>query len=104
VALVDITALSVIAKSILLNTWRLSTTGACTPYQKAEILEAERANDEVRDILSRMVGAEIRYARMGYWVRQAPYGFMTAKIDTPHGKRCILRPEPDEGPFVRKDV
>lgn len=36
--------------------------------KKSEILEAERAKDEIRDILSRMIGAEIRYVRMGYRV------------------------------------
>ena len=31
------------------------------PTQKSEYLEAERAKDEMRDIMSRMIGAEIRY-------------------------------------------
>ncbi len=35
------------------------------------MLEAERAKDEMRDIMSRMIGAEIRYSRLGYWVRAA---------------------------------
>ncbi|MBU1000734.1 recombinase family protein, partial [Patescibacteria group bacterium] len=39
-----------------------------SPTKKSEILEAERAKDEIRDILSRMIGAEIRYVRMGYRV------------------------------------
>lgn len=73
-----------------------------SPTKKAEILEAERAKDEMRDIMSRMIGAEIRYARMGYWVRMAPYGYMLEKIETPNGKRCILKPHPDQASFIIK--
>jgi hypothetical protein len=73
-----------------------------SPTKKAEILEAERAQDEMRDIMSRMIGAEIRYARMGYWVRMAPFGFKTQKIETPNGKRCILRLESKEAAFITK--
>jgi site-specific DNA recombinase len=57
------------------------------PTKNSEILEAERANDEKRDIMSRLMGAEIRYTRLGYWMRRAPYGFATRKANTPHGKR-----------------
>lgn len=73
-----------------------------SPTQKAEILEAERAKDEMRDIMSRMIGASIRYARMGYWVRNAPYGCQTQKIETANGKRSILIPHPTEAEFVLK--
>ncbi len=73
-----------------------------SPTKKSEILEAERAKDEIRDILSRMIGAEIRYVRMGYRVRPAPYGYMNTKIDTPHGKRVILTPQPQEAPLLIK--
>ena len=52
-----------------------------SPTQKAELLEAERSKDELRDIMSRMIGAQIRYARMGYWVRRSPYGFEAEKIE-----------------------
>jgi hypothetical protein len=72
------------------------------PTQKAEILEAERAKDEIRDIMSRMIGAQVRYARMGYWVRRAPYGFIESKMETSHGKRCMLKPHPKEAILVRK--
>lgn len=73
-----------------------------SPTKKAEILEAERAKDEMRDIMSRMIGAEIRYVRMGYRVRQAPYGYQNEKVDTPHGKRVILVPHPDESQWIHK--
>jgi len=46
-----------------------------SPSQKTEFLEAERAKDELRDIMSRMIGAEVRYTRLGYWMRRPPYGY-----------------------------
>ena len=73
-----------------------------SPTKKAEILEAERAKDEIRDIMSRMIGAQIRYARMGYWVRRPLYGFDNEHIETSDGKRCILRPNIEEAPYVKR--
>lgn len=71
-----------------------------SPSKKSEILEAERSKDELRDIMSRMIGAEIRYTQMGYWMRQAPFGLMSEKIDTQNGKRTILKPKPTESEFM----
>ena len=73
-----------------------------SPTKKSEILEAERAKDEVRDIQTRMIGAQIRYARMGYWVRRPLYGFTNVHIETRDGKRCILKPDESEASFVIK--
>lgn len=73
-----------------------------SPSKKSEILEAERSKDELRDIMSRMIGAEIRYTRMGYWMRQPPYGFISEKIETKNGKRTILKPQAEESKYVIK--
>ena len=74
-----------------------------SPSKKTEILEAERAKDEVRDIMTRMIDAEIRYTQVGYWMRQPPFGFISEKIETgQHGKRCVLKPHPTEAPLIRK--
>lgn len=73
-----------------------------SPTQKAEILEAERAKDEMRDIMSRMIGAQIRYARMGYWIRQAPYGYELERLETGNGKRCLLKPHAEEAYYIKK--
>jgi len=73
-----------------------------SPTQKSEILEAERAKDEMRDIMTRMIGAEIRYVRMGYRVRQAPFGYINEKVETNHGKRIILKPHPKESIWIKK--
>lgn len=73
-----------------------------SPSQKSEYLEAERAKDELRDILTRMIGAEVRYTRLGYWMRQSPLGFDSQKIETKHGKRSILVPHPKESIFIKR--
>ncbi len=73
-----------------------------SPSKKTEILEAERAKDELRDIMTRMVGAEIRYTQMGYWMRQPPFGYLSRKVDTSNGKRTILAPYSKEAKFMRK--
>ncbi len=74
-----------------------------SPTFISELLEAERAHSEVRDILTRMIGAEARYVRMGYAVRPAPYGLMNVKIDTSeHGKRVIRQPKEGEAIHIRR--
>ena len=73
-----------------------------SPTKKTEMLEAERAKDEVRDIQTRMIGAQIRYARMGYWVRRPLYGFDNIHTETRDGKRCVLKPNDIEAPLVIK--
>ena len=72
------------------------------PSEMTEYMEAERAKNELRDIMSRMIGAEIRYTQMGFWMRQPPYGYISEKVETRNGKRCILRPHPTEAPLVKK--
>jgi site-specific DNA recombinase len=72
-----------------------------SPSKKSEILEAERSKDELRDIMSRMIGAEIRYTKLGYWMRKAPYGFISEKFETKNGKRCILRPLEKEANHIK---
>lgn len=73
-----------------------------SPSYANEILQAEHSKDEVRDILTRLIGAEVKYVRLGYRVRQAPPGYKNVKTDTPHGKRTILAAEPTEAPWFVK--
>lgn len=73
-----------------------------SPSKKSEILEAERGKDELRDIMSRMIGAEVRYTRLGYWMRPPPYGFASKKIDTANGKRTVLYPHPKESKLIKQ--
>lgn len=73
-----------------------------SPSFKSEILEAEHAKDELCDIMTRMIGAEIRYTQLGYWMRQPPYGFTSETVDTNHGKQVILKPHPEESIFIQR--
>ncbi|TXG78039.1 recombinase family protein, partial [Patescibacteria group bacterium] len=73
-----------------------------SPSKKSEILEAERSKDELRDIMSRMIGAEIRYTQLGFWMRQPPFGFVSEKVETNNDKRCILQPHPTEAQYITK--
>jgi hypothetical protein len=73
-----------------------------TPSKKSELLEAERGKDELRDIMSRMIGSEIRYTRLGYRVRAAPFGYKNERIETAHGKRFILVPHPKESVWIKR--
>jgi hypothetical protein len=72
------------------------------PTKNSEILEAERASDEKRDIMSRMIGAEVRYTRLGYWMRRPLYGYVNVRVETRNGKRCMLRPHLIEAPLIIK--
>ena len=56
----------------------------------------------MRDIMTRMIGAEIRYVRMGYRVRSAPFGYINEKVETPHGRRVILKSHPEESQWIIK--
>ena len=73
-----------------------------SPSRKAELLEAERAKDELRDIMTRMIGSQVRYTRLGFWMRRPPYGFVNQRVDTAHPKRYILVPQDDEAFYIRK--
>ena len=70
------------------------------PSWITELLEAERAKSEVRDNLTRMIGAEISYVRAGYWVGQANFGYQNVKIDTSKGKRTIIVTYEPEAKFI----
>lgn len=73
-----------------------------SPTSANELAVAEQSKDEVRTILTRMIGAEINYVRLGYRVRQYPPGYRNEKEDTPHGVRVILKPHEIEAKwFIR---
>ena len=63
-----------------------------SPTSANELQIAEDSKNEVRTILTRMIGAEINYVRLGYRVRQAPPGFRNVKVESPHGIRVVLAP------------
>ncbi|MBD3279105.1 MAG: hypothetical protein GF390_00135 [Candidatus Pacebacteria bacterium] len=73
-----------------------------SPSENAESMEANRAKQERRDILTRVIGAEVLYTRQGFAIRQAPYGFKNKKTDTQYGRRTIRIPHPTEAKYIRK--
>lgn len=73
------------------------------PNIRSELLEAEDSKDEVSRIQIRMIGASIRYVRLGYWRGAVPLGYMTKRVDTPeHGRRLVLVPNPEESKWFVK--
>ena len=74
-----------------------------SPTYITELLESERAKSEVRDIQTRMIGAAIRYTRMGYFCGGATeLGYQAIKKDTEQGKRFLRYPHPEEALWFRK--
>ncbi len=68
----------------------------------SELLEAERNKGEVRDIQTRMIGASIRYVRLGYW-RGSILGILHKQVETSgDGKRLINIPHPTESLWIIK--
>lgn len=61
-----------------------------SPSESAEMLEAYKGKAEVRDILTRLVGAEISLVQDGYSVRRAPDGLKNNHI-TVDGKKKVIR-------------
>jgi site-specific DNA recombinase len=72
------------------------------PTRMNELLTAERAKDEARDILTRLIGAQAHYEMLGYSARPAQFGLKNQKIDTIHGRRSIPIPYPPEAKWILK--
>jgi len=51
-----------------------------SPTAAIQLMEAQRAKEEVTDILTRTIGSEIALSREGYKVREANDGFLNKKI------------------------
>ncbi len=72
------------------------------PSENEEMLAAEFAKEKVREQLTRMIGAETRYTRAGYWTAGAPpHGYQSKRVDTVDSKRrLILRPLEEESKYT----
>lgn len=71
-----------------------------SPSESAEMLAAFQGKQEVRDILTRLIGAEIRLVQEGYAVRSAPDGFRNKKIVV-EGKDKVIREPSDRAKFYK---
>ena len=67
-------------------------TGRCWSNYRKQLLKP-RSKTKVKLFLTRMIGAEVNYVRLGYRVRPAPPGYKNIKVETPHGIRTILDPQ-----------
>lgn len=73
-----------------------------SPTATAQLMEAQRAKDEVTDILTRMVGAEIRLVQEGYKIRPPNDGFINHRIMVEGKKKMIEIPDIERAHFFRK--
>jgi hypothetical protein len=63
-------------------------------------LSGEMAKDDVSGILTRLIGAEITYTRLGYSTMDAPFGLKNKKLHTEHGRRTVWEMHETEGRWV----
>jgi DNA invertase Pin-like site-specific DNA recombinase len=73
-----------------------------SPSEAAEAVEALKSKAEARDILTRLVGAEIQLVLEGYAVRRALDGFQNKQISVGIKKRYVREPDPERAPFFQK--
>ena len=73
-----------------------------SPSRTAEVMQAEFANIEVRQILTRVISQEIRLTRQGYQTRSSIMGYRNEKITRPDGKKAtIMVPREPEASWIR---
>src|SRR3989344_4753082 len=73
-----------------------------SPSEASEMMAAFGGKQEGRDILTRLVGAEIRLVQEGYAVRRAPDGMVNKKVFIGSKERCIRIPDPERAQFFKK--
>jgi len=73
-----------------------------SPSRTAEVMQAEYANQEVNQILTRTIGQQIKLAQEGYQTRSADLGFRNVKITKPDGRKAtIMEPLEPEATWIR---
>ena len=75
-----------------------------SPSETAELIEASRSKQEVREILTRMISAEIQLTQKGYKIRQANDGYLNKKVITNSltGKEAVIQvPDPKRAHFYQ---
>lgn len=73
-----------------------------SPSRTAEVMQAEFANIEARQILTRVISQEIRLTRQGYQTRSPLFGFRNEKITRPDGKKAtIMVPREPEASWIK---
>ncbi|NQV12424.1 recombinase family protein, partial [Candidatus Uhrbacteria bacterium] len=70
-----------------------------SPSAMTEALVAGQKNDEVRDMLTRLIGQEVKLTRRGYRVRPPNDGYTNDKIFVEGKKRTIQVPDPKRAQY-----
>ena len=70
-----------------------------SPSGIAEVVMAENSRTEITNMLTRMIGQEIRLTRDGYKVRQPSDGYVNKKIPVDGKKKVIQVPDPERAHF-----
>lgn len=70
-----------------------------SPSDTAEMIMADNAKTEVRNILTRTIGAQVPLARKGYHVGYIPDGFVLKRTYFGSKKRSILVPDPERSKY-----
>ena len=70
-----------------------------SPSESSEMLAAHQGKQEGRDILTRLIGAEIRLTQEGYKVRAATDGFKNKRIFVGGKSKMIQEPNPDRARY-----
>ncbi len=72
------------------------------PSEITELVMAQQGKNEVNQILTRMIGAEINLVRDGYKVRQPDDGYVNQKVYIEGKKKVIQIPDPKRSHFYIK--
>ena len=72
-----------------------------SPSEAAESFEAQKSKAEARDILTRLVGAEIKLVQDGFAVREAPDGLKNKTIFI-DGKKRVVREASDRAHYFQE--
>lgn len=72
------------------------------PSEITELVMAQQGKNEVNQILTRMIGAEINLVRDGYKVRQADDGYLNDKVFVDGKKRVVQISDPERAPYFLK--
>ena len=73
-----------------------------SPSETTELVTAHSAHQEVRNNLTRMIGAEIKLVREGYKVRQPADGYQNKRIVVDGKERVIEVPDPDRAKYFEE--
>lgn len=73
-----------------------------SPSEISELVMAHQGKNEVNQILTRMIGAEISLVREGYKVRPPNDGFLNKRVFVDGKKKVIQEADPARAPFFVK--